>query len=167
MFRSLRSLLSRGVVCFARFFFGCLVYFTRSARFFLAVCFARFFSRYVYVSLAPLASFSGVWCVSLASFRVSGVFRSLRALVFKVCGVFRSLRSLLFLVCGVFRSLLFGCVVCFRSLHSLLFKVFACVYISLAPVSSVCCARSTRPERNSWFCWPPLTVAPVSLSLPV
>ena len=40
----------------------------RSARFFLAVCFARsarFFSRYVYVSLA---SFSGVWCVSLASF---------------------------------------------------------------------------------------------------
>ena len=95
-----RSLLFRCVVCFARFFFG-------------VWC----------VSLAPLASFSGVWCSWLARF-FFGAFRSLRSLLFQVYGVVGSLRSLLF---GAFRSL-----------RSLLFQVYGVVG-SLASFSGVWC----------------------------
>ena len=71
-----------------------------------------------------LASFSGVWCFSLAplaSFQGVCMFRSLRSLLFRGCSVFRSLRSLLFRVPGVFRRFFQG-VCMFRSLRSLLFS---------------------------------------------
>jgi len=116
---------------------------------------------FVCVSLAPLASFSGVWCVSrfarfffgvwcvsLASFSVCGVFRSLRSLLFQVYSVVGSLRSLLFWcvslaplasfqVYGVVGSARFFFGV-FRSLRSLLFQVYGVVG-SLASFSGVWC----------------------------
>jgi hypothetical protein len=150
----------------------------RSARFFFGVFRSLLFQVYGEygslrsllfrrLSLAPLASFSGVWCSWLAPLASFSVCFARSARFFFRCmvsmarsarlffGVFRSLRSLLFQVYGVvgsLRSLLFRCVslaplASFSGVWYVSLASFSGVWCNwLAPLAcfSACFARSAR-----------------------